>query len=162
MPVKCHKELIAENHLVHDQEELAWDMAKAEFRVVKEAATRKPTSDEIENLPDGLVYDLVAKVRGITRAHAAFERFTCDRTGIALDPPLTLVAYWQGLDAAELPEAGPFSDAAAIREAAAEAIGEDLANDIMRATCRMFPFMETKLEGAAIEALKIVISEGFQ
>jgi hypothetical protein len=150
--------------------ELHGDTVKA-IMLVRDPVTqmlRRPVDDDLPRIRDGDSYDAVVVARGISRAHAAFERFTFDRTGEAMEPDARVVEYWQTLDAesiAKIPVADPydeeavaaeFAERAQLRDAAHALLGEALVNDYMRATCRSVAVDRDAAYPAAIEVCRIL------
>lgn len=143
----CFADLIVAHHMV---EVPASEVVNPETGLVElvPASTRAATIEDVPDVRDSVAYDLAAEHFGITRCEAAFRRFTFDRTGAQIEPDPRAVAFWQNLSNITLAAKAdplPFADQAEIRQRAFGAMGEPLASDYMRATCRM-------IDGAADEA----------
>jgi hypothetical protein len=129
---------------------------------------RRPTDADLPGIRDGDAYDAVTVARGVSRAHAAFERFSFDRTGAAMTPVAGVIAYWNTLTEAAIAALAPsptltdaeratlFTEQTAAREAAHAAVGEDLTNDYMRATCRATNDRGEASYAAAIHVCRIL------
>lgn len=153
MASHCFADLLKAHHVITEPVVSFTDPLTGEESVVS-GGDRAVVDADIDGLPDGLAYDLAVEHLGIHRCHAAFYRWTFDRTGARIEPDARAISYWAGMDA--LPQDDdlmPFAESAAIREAAYAAMGQELADDYMRATDRPADLSQATRLNAAVRLL---------
>ena len=120
---------------------------------------RPCTDDDIDDIPDRIAYELAEKHLNIHRCHAAFYRFTFDRTGNKIEPDERAILFWKELDNKNEDDDDviDFYSASEIREKAYTLFDQELINDYMRSTDRHPSKGTATRYNAAIELVKILI-----